>query len=511
MRDGSDAPRVRPAVIVALAAITAAGLWLRLRATPGPWGSDALLYAERAVGGGEGAADTRSQRMVFVELVRLGLGLGGGTPAAASFAGIAISALVGPVLWMAARNRLGDALALLPAALWAILGLDIEEVVEISADAATALPGALIALTLVVARARPEAAKRWIFAGGLAAGAGVLLKETGAFAAVGLGVGALVIGRGRERWTLGAIAAGGAVVVLALATVFGVLQRPEVASQEMLTASAPVHWNAPGFVQRITIDVPRMLLTATGAFGLLHVAALPLLARLPFRAARGDAVAAAALAGVIAFDIAPISFSTWAVLPANFPRYLLPVIPVWLLAISETLGDAAPGPIERRVSLLAAAAGLMFIGRSPMTWFVVPVGLALTAWPCLTPTSVSGQVRQTTAFVLAAAGASALLTPWARVAPDATWNAWSLLPRDGAVHADRLVGRRLAFAARTAPGADASRVRLIDDEPRVPPEVAPGDVVLVRRGTKLALACALDAGFRELDIDLGETLPLIRR
>ena len=38
-----------------------------------------------------------------------------------------MSAAVVPVLWLALRRRVGEALALLPAALWTFLGSDLEE------------------------------------------------------------------------------------------------------------------------------------------------------------------------------------------------------------------------------------------------------------------------------------------------------------------------------------------------------------------------------------------------
>lgn len=519
-----DAPRAGPGdratpalAWAALAALVALGLWLRLRAAPGPWGTDALGYAERALADGPGAADTRSQRVVFVALVRAGLGLTDGAPIGASLPGIALSAIVAPALFLAARFRAGAWLALLPAAIWAVLGLDIEETVEISADAATALPAALAALALAAARHRHErgdgpAALRWLVAAGAACGAGVLVKETALFALAAAAAGALFVAPPANATWRRRAACATAVVVAAVATIAlgaaaGVLQRPEVAAGEPMRA--PIRWDAPGFAARVTFGVPQMLLTATGAFGMLHVVALPLIARLPFRAARGSVFAAASLAGLVAFDLCPVSTAEWAVLPATFPRYVIPVLPFWLLALVETLGDTDTTRAERAASLLAAAAGLAFAGRSVAAGVLVPPALLLAAWTCL-PVTWRRRVPASHSFALAAAAlvcaaVAAFTTPWARTSPDATWSAWSVLPATGTVHADRLVGRRLRIAARATP-ADAARVRLLDDELPPPASFAPGDVLLVRRGTRLAASAAARGDLRATDDALGETV-----
>ena len=427
---------------------------------------------------------------------------------------------MGPVLYAAARPKAGAWLALLPAALWAVLGLDIEEVVEVSADAATALSGALAALALSIAAGRDGRARLAVLvAGGVAVGAGFLVKETAAFAGVALVAGAFAISPGRRGISAAAAVAAGAIAVVGVGAIAGIVQSPQVVTHEMAVNAVPVAWDAPGFLRRVTIGVPAMLLTATGAFGLLHVVALPLIVRLMFGAARGRAFAVAALAGLLAFDLAPVSLSTWAVLPATFPRYLLPVLPIWFVALTETLAATPETKWERRVAIAAALAALAFVGSWPATWIVL--GTALRAVLANLPNrelsrtvpdrELLGSVAESA--LLVAAAACALLTPLARTEPDPIWNAWPLLPRTGTIHADRAIGRRLAIAARTSPDADpvaATRIRLLDDTLPPPSALAAGDIVLVRRGSKLAVAAAARADLHAPGAEIGETVVLTR-
>jgi hypothetical protein len=492
------------------------GLWLRLRAIPGPWGSDALGYVERVLADMGGASDTRSQRVLFLEVVRAGLGWSDGRPAGASWPGVAASAVVVVLLAIAGRRLLGRWAGLLPAALWAVLGLDVEEVVEVSADALAALPGAAIALALVAATlaVRSGRSPRAAFvAGGAAAGVGYLVKETTLFPAAGLAVGALLLGRGRGRLANVAWVAGTALLVVGAAALVGVAPRPAVASVELAASPEPVHWDEPGFARRMTFGVPVTLLTATGAFGLLHVVALPLVARTVVRALRGEPLAAASLTAIAVFVVMPVSFHRWGVLTAQFPRYLLPALPLWLLALAQTLVDPPGSRAERVAAWAGAALGFAFLRADVARWLVLPAGVTLTLWSSL-PEAWRARlpavhVRGLAAVALVAAAATAFATPWARTRPDPTWDAWAVLPRGGTVHADRLVGRRLALATRHAPGADATRIRLLDGPP--PPEtIAPGDLVLVRRGSALAAAMSARTELTPVPLDLGETLVLRR-
>lgn len=472
---------VRTAALAALAIVVCAGLWLRLRAAPGPWGTDALGYAERALGGGEGAPDTRSQRVVFLHVVRAALGLGHADPLAASVPGIALSAIVGPVLFAALRPRIGSWFALLPAVLWAVLGLDVEETVELSADAATALPGAVVVLALARAQADPARALRWIVAGGAAAAAGFLLKETAAFAGAGLVAGAFVIGRGSERGRLVAAAVLAIATVLAVGAACGLLTSPGVVSHEMSWAPAAIRPGNPRFLARLTTDVPVMLVTATGAFGVMHAAALPCFARFAFRAVRGDGIAAAAVVGLVAFAVTPISFASWALLPATFPRYVLGVMPLVVAAIGATLADAPATRGERVAGWIGAALSLPFLGHGAVE--DASIVLAAVASAAATLPFGSRDPRSRWTVPARAAWAAALVagalcwldTPHARTRPDPVWTAWGELPATGAIVAQRPLGRRLAIAARSVPTADASRLRLWDE---TPPEAAPGDLVI---------------------------------
>lgn len=515
---GRGATRAALTAVVVLVLLVALGAWLRVRAIPGPWGADALGYVERVLQGSDGAPDARSHRHVFLALVRAGLALSDGRPEGASWPGVAASAAVVVLLCAAARRVAGAWTALLPAALWAVLGLDVEEVADVSADCVAALPGAVAALAFVAALGsqrggRPPVAA--LCACGAAAGAAVLVKETALFPLMGLVAGAALLGTGpRQRAARAGCVAGAAAAVVAAATAAGFAQDAGIASADAAAAPGRIRWGDPALLSRLVLDVPRMLLTATGAFGFLHLAALPLVARVVVRAARGDALPAAAVASMAAFVVTPVSWDHPALLTAGFPRYVLPLFPLWLTALTDTLAAEPRSRVERWAALAAAAAAVV-AGVRAGAWWVVPAGALATSWSAV-PEQVRGSVPRAAADALAAASlvaatAVSLTTPLARTAPDPIWTAWPALAGGGRIHADRLTGRRLAVAARTAPGADASRIALLDGPSS--PALAPGDWLLVRDDTPAAAACralAASGALRTAGVRLGATLAFRR-
>ncbi len=542
--------------------LAALALWLRLAALPGVWGTDSLSYFESVRAGGLSDGDPRRNRVVWLALVRVFLHVGGGAPSWASVPGALASAAVVPVLWLALRRRVGDALALLPCLLWTFLGSDLEEVVEISPDAFLALPAALAAWGLVVAARRDERATLPLVAAGAALGAGAALKETMLYAVIGFGVGALCVGRGGRRWRNAAVlvAAAGAVLAVSLLVT---PERLAVASRNIAHAPAPVRTASHDFLRRVTVEIPELLLTATRAYGLLFVVTLPLLARLPFRAARGDALAAATLAGFLAFDLLPASLETWSLLPATFPRYFLCLMPPLLASLACAVGEPTTSRGERWTSLAAAALGLAFARGSAWAMVVVPVGLTLTAWPAvrahrggaashahlavaaavlLVATVAWGGLPSspsTADWTVAAVAGTLVVGPWvvgratenpaprlavgaalilavatarSRFVPDLEWTAWRQLPPTGRVFAEEIVGRRLRAAAQSA-GADADRVILLDELAAPPQGLAPDDRVIARElerldgPLRLAASCRIpESGLRRVDVPLGEAV-----
>jgi hypothetical protein len=520
-------------------------LTLRLQALPGDWGTDALSYAETALSGRGPDADPRTQRRLFLALAGGAWRLGGHDPAWASLPGVLLSACVPTVLWLALRSRVGAGLALLPAALFTFLGLDLEEVVELSADAALALPGALAVAGLVVAQRRVGAAGRparlaALALAGVAVGVGVALKETMLLAALGFLAGSLALGRGRERLWNAVAFAGPATLVTGVALALASPERLAVASQNIAAVEAPVRWGAAGFLYRFTVGLPANLLTATGAWGVLFVGALPLLLRLPVRALRGDALAAAAVVGLLAFAWAPVSLERYALLPADFPRYLLCLVPVLFAALVCALAEPPRGRVERGLVWAGAAVGLLFASRSPWTAFVVPAALALTAWPAL-PSRVAERLPERARLALvssalllavvtdwrlervlgaagwawvAVVGVSAAVAAWAwrvraalvaapvlalataltlaRFPPDPTWDLWERLPARGAVFADQRLARQLRLSAV----GDAERLaRVLPLGTALPPLVA-DDRVLVLAATPLGARFSADPTLR---------------
>jgi len=543
-----------------LVLLTAAALWIRVAALPGSWGADALTYFEAARADDPLAIDPRADRRIVLALVRGALHVAR-SPAAASVPGVLLSVAVVPALWFALRRRLGDSLALLPCVLWAFLGLDVEKVATISSDAMLALASALALAGLVAAARRESRRAAPLLAAGVACGIGAALKETMLFATAGFVVGAFATGRGRGRWRDAALVAAPALVVFGAALLVNP-HRVANASQYMVADPEFVPADRRAFARRVAIELPELLLTATQAFGLVFVVALPLLARLPFRALRGDPIAAAACVSFVAFDAAPVSLQGWSLLPGNRPRYLLCLMPILFAAIVDALRERVESRAERWTSLAAAAVALWFAKSSTWAAFLVPPGVALAAWPAL-PAPISSLLEERTrlgvaagAFVACAvawtslvrapsplewtilAAAGALTTaPWlvgrdrrspapyfaagcamtlalamsrARFAPDATWSAWSRLPPTGRVYAEHLVGRRLRCAAFFA-DADASRVVLVERDADRPRNLAEDDRVVARdegpldKGLRLADLCRLpDSGLVEAPSKLGE-------
>jgi hypothetical protein len=558
-----SAGRPFPAWIPVLV-LTALAFWIRIRGLPGSWGSDSLTYLEACRSGAPGTTDPRAERWLALTLVRGALRLGGESPASASVPGVILSAAVVPVLWLGLRRRLGDTLALLPCVLWTFLGLALEEVVEISTDVLAALPTAFAVWGLAEAARRTERRILPLVAAGVALGVGATLKESALFALAGFSAGALTIGRGRERWRHAALVALPGLALFAAGVLFVNPKRVGDASAYMAWDPAFIPAGGAAFVRRVTIEIPQALLTATGAYGLLFVAALPLLVRLPFRALRGDALAAASLAGLLAFDVLPISFAKWSLLPASRPRYLLCLMPVLLAALADALRERPATRAERGASLAAALLGLAFVGRAPWTLVVLPVGLVLTAWTSF-PDRVRERLDERTRLALAAAallattvawrslpsmptsaewivaGAAGVVVtaPWlvgrdrggpapyaavggalvlaiamarARFVPDPGWDVWSHLPPAGRVYAESIAGRRL-LAAATSAGADERRVVLLAPDAAPPSGLAPEDRVVARDlplaggATNFADACRMpDSGLVRVPAGLGETL-----
>jgi hypothetical protein len=544
--------------------LTALALWVRLAALPGTWGSDSLTYFESCRAADAASTDPRANRWLAVALVRGALGLGGWAPFAASVPGVLMSAAVVPCLWAALRRRLGDGLALLPCALWAFLGLGLEEVVEISSDVMLVLPAALAVWGLVAAAADEERRTARLAAAGVALGVGATLKETMLFALVGFAAGALCLGRGRQRLRNAAALALPALALFGAGVLLVGPDRIHNASEYMAWDPAFIPAGRDAFLRRVTVEIPESLLTATQAYGLIFIVSLPLVARLPFRAARGDPLAVTALAGLAAFDVLPISLKTWSLLPATRPRYLLCMMPVLFAALADTLRERPASKAERWTSAAAAAAAIAFIGKTPWTMVLVPPGVILAVWPALPDAIARGLsdrlrlglaagvlVAATVAWSraagapspadLAVAGfAGALVTtPWlvgrdrdgpapyfalgaavvlavastrARFVPDDEWTAWSRLPSAGRVFAERIIARRLAAAAVSS-GADASRVVFVESAADMPGDLRPDDRVLARDagplggGLRLADLCRLPgSGLVEAPAGLGEAV-----
>jgi hypothetical protein len=561
---GDDSPpRAFPAW-APVALLTALALWIRLAALPGTWGSDSLTYFDACRAADAVSIDPRANRWLAVALVRASLRLGGWAPAWASVPSALMSAAVVPCLWLALRRRLGDGLALLPCALWTFLGLGLEQCAEISSDVMLVLPAALAVWGLAAAAQDEERRTARLVAAGAALGVGATLKETMLFALVGFAAGAACLGRGRRRVANAAALAAPALVLFGA----GVLL---VDPARLRNASEYMSWDAPflpasgeAFLRRVTVEIPESLLTATQAYGLLFVAALPLVARLPFRALRGDPLATATIAGFAAFDALPISLKTWALLPASRPRYLLCLMPLLFAALAGALRGRPSSKAERWACGAAALAALVFVGRTPWATVLVPPAALLCAWTAL-PDSIALRLSDRTHVALAAAflvaataawphAASApspagwtvaalagalVAVPWvadrgrappaphfaagaalvlavaaarARFVPDEEWNAWTRLPARGRVFAEHLVARRLV-AASVAAGADASRVVAVETDADLPRGLRADDRVLARGagpvggGPRLAEFCRLPgSGLAEVPPALGETV-----
>jgi hypothetical protein len=558
---GQREPRRSVPAAAPVVLLTGLALWIRLAALPGAWGADSVTYFEACRSGESATMDPRSDRWLVLALVRGALRLGDWSPAAASLPGVVMSAAVVPVLWLALRRRVGDSLALLPCALWAFLGLDVERVVGISSDAMLALPAAFAVWGLVAARRRHERPFVPLVLAGVACGVGATLKETFVLATIGFAGGAFCIGRGRARWTNAAALAVPAAVLFGAALLVEP-HRVSNASQYMVMDKEFVPAGGAAFVRRIAIEAPQILLTATQAFGLLLVVSIPLLVRLPFRALRGDPLATSTLVGLLAFDLAPVSLQGWSLLPANRPRYLLCLMPALFAALVDALRDRVESKSERWISLGAAALAMRFAGASTWAMLLVAPGLVLTAWPAL-PAPVASILTERTRVGVAAGVLLAstvawtglarspstvewiafavvgvlATTPWlvgrdrgspapylaagcavvlaltmarSRFAPDDGWTAWTRLPPTGRVYAEHLVGRRLRAAAVSA-GADPSRVVLLESDGDRPRNLADDDRIVARDegplggGLRLADACRLPgSGVRETSAKLGE-------
>ncbi len=559
-------PSSRPAfpAWAPVAILTVLAFWLRARGLPGTWGTDSLTYFEACREPDPLSSDPRADRWLAVALVRGALRLGGWAPAAASVPGVLFSAAVVPVVWLALRRRMGDALALLPCAIWAFLGVAMEEVVEISSDVMTALPVAAAVLGLLLAARRTEQRIAPLVGAGLALGVGATLKETTLFAMIGFAAGAFTLGRGAARWRHAAAVALPALTVFGAGVLLVNPSRVANASDYMAFDPAFVPQGAAAYLRRMTIEIPLSLLTATQAYGVLFVIAIPLCVRLPFRALRGDALAVASIAGLLAFDVLPISLGSWSLLPATRPRYLLCLMPLLLAAIADALRERPATNAERWTSIAAAAAGFLFVGESPWTTIVVPIGLIVAAWPAL-PDPIGSLLTDrrrlgisaalflaatvawtrlpagptAVEWAVAAAVGAIVTTPWlvgrdrgdplpyfavgaslvlavamtrSRFVADDGWTAWSHLPASGRVYAERIVGRRLR-AASIAAGADASRVVLLEETSPPPKGLGPDDRVLARdvgsltQGLRLADACrAPGSGLRQAVARLGDTV-----
>jgi hypothetical protein len=470
-------PRLRKpgdrATTTAAVLLAALAGYVRLRAAPGAWDDASLDLFDSIRGGGPSPA-----------------------VAWACVPGALASAAVVLVLWRALRGLLGDTTVLLPGALWAFLGVDLQSAGQFRPDAFFALASALALWGLLAAQRRTAA---------------------------------IVV-----------IATVGSAVVAALALVAA--DRPEARAAVPSSAAA--------------LGVGQLLLTDSAAFGLLFVAALPLLARLPFRALRGDPVAAPALAALV-------SVAALSVVLGRAPqaRDLAAPAPILLAALVDALCDRGVSRVERWTSLLAAAVGLRFALDSNWARVVVPPALALCAWPAL-PDAVAkilGERTQlglasaalivatvawpshsfeptTLDWIVAAAAGALVVSPWlvgkdgdkpwprfalgaalvlavattrSRFVADPAWDVWARLPSSGRVFAERIVGRRLLVAS----GADASRVVLLAERSPAPKGLALDDRVValdegpLLGGLRLADACRLpDSGLRPEGAPLGEVV-----
>lgn len=478
-------PRARSerGAVLVLAGLVALHLWLRIDALPGPWGADALRYLAAGLDAEGPGSDPRTRRALFLWLIDAANDLFGASPTVSSLPGVLGSALVLPLTWAALRRRVGGWWALLPAALWCCLGVDLEETRELSPDALLAPFGAAAAWGL--ARLEDRELSWELFTAallGVVLGLGFLVKETFALTALAVVVAALIGGRSRSwLWTAGAL-----VLVAGLGE-FVLGARLLNASADMARVAAPVGTDEPGFLRRVTVGVPLLLLTASLAFGRLFVVLLPALASLPSRAWRRDSVSLAAVLAVLAFMWTPVSLERWVLLPADHARYLLGALPLVLVAATTALVERPAGRVDRIAWWLGALAAVPFVIGSGVTGVVAGVGVVAAAAlrvprlesrrralatsvaiACIAslpsdglgvPGPLLGVAvvltwlpreldRRATAALL---GATLLLTVVAvrgRFRPDLTWRVHEYVPPGATLYADPVAARRALLGAR---------------------------------------------------------------
>lgn len=514
--------RVRRLHVVVLAALTIATFVVVWRGTPGVWAADALFHVERLLGKHADSTHPRADRTLFLSLIRACMQIGDDPVRSAGIAGAVAAALVPAGIWFALRERVDAAVALLPGAAFALTPLVLREARHPGADILTAGSCALTLPFLPAAVRTGSRAALWAGAAGAVSGLGVVLKESSAFWAAGAAIALLAAPQpGRVRRT--AVFAGVAVAIVGVATLLSPARGLAVATHFDGREGASIAWDAPGFLHRVTVALPQMILTDDHSFGPLFVAAAPLLARLPFRAARGDLFAACAVASLLAFAWMPVAPGSWVVLYVS-PRFLLCLLPALLAATLAALDEAPASKAEAAVSvvalLLPLAAGADAAGRLILTlaavaaagpaigvllprWrhglarplaagaLVVAAGAAAAPLNLLTGAAVAAglaaaiasaagtrvpRARPVSPALAVLAVGAALAGAFSVAAPTPMWDLWRHVPAGATVHTgDGHLFRCLWVCARLD-GDATSRVRLVGD--REPADPAPGDVIV---------------------------------
>jgi len=531
--------------LAALALVVAAAATLRLGALPGSWNADSCFYVETLLSGTHGA-EPREQRQTFLWCVEAALRVGGGRPAWASAPGVLSSLAVVPCLWLALRDRLPPFAALVPAAVWAVLPLDLHQSAQVSSDAFAAAPSAFAVLALTRA-SRAERRLGWLLAAGAAAGFAAHCKETTAPLLVAMAAGAFAGASPGSRLRSAVAVLGTGAVVFAGATLLLSPDRIRSVSAHTASASWLVRPGDPRFPGRMTTELASLLLTDAHSFGLVFAALAPCLARLPFVAARGNPLASAALAGLLCAQFLPASPSGPAFLPLSTEaaRYLVWLFPL-LLAASAEVATLVPRTAAERIAAAAAALAMLALlsssaaaaallavvalcacwrrraeGEDPRiptvhlaTVAAAPAvaaghsNAALACWVVGTAVAVVGPTSSrhrssiaTAAILLGGISSFLTLLPTLRSSP--LWDAWDTTPAAGSMVATPSLGRRLRIAARLS-GRDDARIVAWESN-RGPPTLGPDDRWVVTPDP--AVLTSLDGAYRVVS-DRGSILVL---
>lgn len=372
------------APLLALAALTAAALLVRLAVLPGVLDSDSLYFSELVIGSREFSGETRDLRIAFQALLRAGLTVARGDVRGLALAPALLGAAAVPVTWLATRRTLGRRRALLAAAVLGALPMVLEETSMPSADGVLVFFGASLLWALQGAlHADPAHRRRALLMTGAVVGTGFVVKELFAFTALPAGVWLVSHAvRGRLRWRDLAWAALPAVVAVAADHGLSALETTGGRLAAVSARMADVATRREIGAQRLLLGPIPAFLTNAHNWGAFWLAAGPATALAFVTPARRAAATTLATGAVLAVWFLPVSLASYALLPDSQPRYFAAAAPAMVAVAFEAVRARGGGTWVRGAALAAAVYLGWRFGRDPCaTAATCAAGWALSGLP----------------------------------------------------------------------------------------------------------------------------------